>query len=99
MKDEKIVEKVVTVSLVPDLPVGTVFVFEGKKQKYEVTPREYDILCNGCVFQWDKLERDTPARKNNYVKCASFRCHESDRKDGKNVKAVKVRSSRRGKEV
>lgn len=87
MKKEK---KVVTLSPLPDLPVGTVFVFEGKKQKYVVTPRDDDNFCGGCVFEWEKLERGY---------CTYFRCYSNKRKDGQSVKAVKVRSSRRGKEV
>lgn len=98
MKDEK---KVVTISLVPDLPVGTVFVFNGKKQKYEVVA--YDSIldsldCSECAFQWSNLENEKE-RSARYLKCASFRCSPGDRKDELSVKAVKVRSSRRGKEV
>ena len=96
MKKEK---KVVTVYPIPDLPVGTLFVFAGKKQQYEVTPREDNINCCGCVFDWSKFERGSKERKDSCFKCTSFRCYGDDRKDGQDVKAVKVRSSRRGKEV
>lgn len=91
-------KKVVSIALVPDLPVGTVFVFDGKKQKYEVVPREMTVPCGGCVFEWDRLPIGKK-RTEYYHKCASFRCCGPDRKDGRNVKVVKVRSAKSGKEV
>ena len=88
-------DKVVTVPIVPELPVGAVFQFCGKKTRYRVVEVDFDkyvnqgcSVCDGCAFLSD-------AKVGKFARCNSFICAGLDRKDRTYVRAERIAS--RGK--
>ena len=89
-------DKVVTVPILPELPVGAVFQFHGQKTRYRVVEVDADkvinngwSVCDGCAFQCVPKARD-------FQCCNSFVCSGLTRKDRTYVRAEKI-AVRRGK--
>lgn len=89
-------DKVVTVPILPELPVGAVFQFQGKKTRYRVVEVSFDkvvgqgySVCDDCAFQCAPKSRD-------FQYCNSFVCSGLIRKDRTYVQAERI--APRGKE-
>lgn len=85
-------DKVVTVPILPELPVGAVFQFQGKKTRYRVVEVSFDkvvgqgySVCDDCAFQSD-------AEARRFVYCNSFVCSGLTRKDRTYVQAKRIAS-------
>ena len=85
-------DKVVTIPILPELPVGTVFRFQGKKTRYRVVEVDSDkvinhgySVCDDCAFQPEAWSRD-------FRYCNSFICAGLDRKDRTYVRAERIAS-------
>ena len=85
-------DKVVTIPILPELPVGTVFRFQGKKTRYRVVEVDADkvinhgySVCDNCAFQPEEWSRD-------FRYCNSFICAGLDRKDRTYVRAERIAS-------
>lgn len=88
-------DKIVILPIVPELPVGAVFQFQGKKTRYRVVEVDADkvinhgySVCDDCAFQED-------AEDGKFAHCNSFVCAGLDRKDRTYVRAERIAS--RGK--
>ena len=85
-------DKVVTVPILPELPVGAVFQFRDKKTRYRVVEVNFDnvvnlgySVCDDCAFQ---PEMET----GKFAHCNSFICAGLDRKDRTYVRAERIAS-------
>lgn len=85
-------DKVVTVPILPELPVGAVFQFQGEKTRYRVVEVSFDkvvgqgySVCDDCEFQPDR------SRSGNFARCNSFICAGLDRKDRTYVRAERIK--------
>lgn len=88
-------DKVVTVPVLPELPVGAVFQFQGKKTRYRVVEVDYDkvvnhgySVCDDCAFQCVPESRD-------FQYCNSFVCSGLTRKDRTYVRAEILKGKRK----
>lgn len=82
---------VVTIPILPELPVGAVFQFQGKKTRYRVVEVDADkvinhgySVCDDCAFQSD-------AEVGKFTHCNSFICAGLDRKDRTYVRAERIK--------
>ena len=86
-------DKVVLVPILPELPVGAVFQFQGKKTRYRVVEVDFDryvnqgySVCDDCAFQSNRSRRS-----GNFARCNSFICAGMDRKDRTYVRAERIK--------
>jgi len=84
--------KTITIKILPELPVGAIFKFEGKREKYKVVEvPELKVLtgdsrCDGC----DLLSVDGDDRR-----CQSFICAGLERVDRTYVRAESMKGKRK----
>ena len=88
-------DKVVTVPVLPELPVGAVFQFQDRSTRYRVVEVDADkvinngwSVCDGCAFQCVPKSR-------GFQYCNSFVCSGLTRKDRTYVRAEYVEGKRK----